>query len=211
MTGAERREQLLGIARTVFAEKGYEATSIEDIAERAGVTRPVVYEHFGGKEGIHAVVVDREVTRLSELLGAALREGGSSRLAAELAATAFLGFIEEDSDGFRILIRDAPAGSGRSLASVLSDVAARTAELLAAAFEQRGLDPEIAPMYAQMLVGAVAQVGEWWLEVGEPPRDVVAAHIINLMWNGLSAMEADPQVRDERDEREGRKGRGQRD
>ena len=199
MTGAERREQLLGIARTVFAEKGYEATSIEEIAERAGVTRPVVYEHFGGKEGIHAVVVDREVTRLSELLGAALREGGSSRLAAELAATAFLGFIEEDSDGFRILIRDAPAGSGRSLASVLSDVAARTEELLAAAFEQRGFDPEIAPMYAQMLVGAVAQVGEWWLEVGHPPRDEVAAHIINLMWNGLSAMEPDPQVHDDRE------------
>ena len=198
MTGAERREQLLGIARTAFAEKGYEATSIEEIAERAGVTRPVVYEHFGGKEGIHAVVVDREVTRLSELLAAALREGGSSRRAAELAATAFLGFIEEESDGFRILIRDAPTGSGRSLASVLSDVAARTEALLASAFEQRGFDPMIAPMYAQMLVGAVAQVGEWWLEVGEPPRDVVAAHIINLMWNGLSAMESEPEVRDRR-------------
>ena len=198
MTGAERREQLLGIARAVFAEKGYEATSIEEIAERAGVTRPVVYEHFGGKEGIHAVVVDREVTRLSELLAVALREGGSSRRAAELAATAFLGFIEEESEGFRILIRDAPSGSGRSLASVLSDVAARTEVLLAAAFEQRGFDPAIAPMYAQMLVGAVAQVGEWWLEVGEPPRDAVAAHIINLMWNGLAAMEPDPQLRDRR-------------
>lgn len=197
MTGAERREQLLGIARSVFAEKGYEATSIEEIADRAGVTRPVVYEHFGGKEGIHAVVVDREVTQLSELLAVALREGGSSRRAAELAATAFLGFIEEDTDGFRILIRDAPTGSGRSLASVLSDVAARTEELLAAAFEQRGHDPAIAPMYAQMLVGAVAQVGEWWLEVGEPPRDVVAAHIINLMWNGLSAMEPEPELRDD--------------
>lgn len=199
MTGAERREQLLGIARSVFAERGYEATSIEEIAERAGVTRPVVYEHFGGKEGIHAVVVDREVNHLSELLAAALREGGSSRRAAELAATAFLGFIEEESDGFRILVRDAPAGTGPSLASVLSDVAARTEVLLAAAFEQRGFDPEIAPMYAQMLVGAVAQVGQWWLEVGEPPRDVVAAHIINLMWNGLSAMESDPQVHDGRE------------
>ena len=195
MTGAQRREQLLGIAREVFAERGYEATSIEEIAERAGVTRPVVYEHFGGKEGIHAVVVDREVTRLSELIATPLREARSNREAAEWAATAFLAFIEEESAGFRILTRDAPTGSGRSLASVLSDVAARTEELLAAAFEARDLDPQIAPMYAQMLVGAVAQVGEWWLEVGEPPRDVVAAHIINLMWNGLRAMEAEPQLR----------------
>ena len=196
MTGAERREQLLGIARAVFAEKGYEATSIEEIAERAGVTRPVVYEHFGGKEGIHAVVVDREVTRLSDLLATALREAGSNREAAEWAAAAFLRFIEEESNGFRILTRDAPSGAGRSLASVLSDVAARTEQLLAAAFERRGFDPQIAPMYAQMLVGAVAQVGEWWLEVGDPPRDVVAAHIINLMWNGLGAMKPDPQLRD---------------
>ena len=194
MTGAERREQLLGIARAVFAERGYEATSIEEIAERAGVTRPVVYEHFGGKEGIHAVVVDREVTRLSELIAEPLREARSNRHAAEWAATAFLTFIEEESDGFRILIRDAPAGGGRSLASVLSDVAARTEELLARAFEARDLDPQIAPMYAQMLVGAVAQVGEWWLEVGEPPREVVAAHIMNLMWNGMRAMEAEPQL-----------------
>jgi AcrR family transcriptional regulator len=196
MTGAERREQLLGIARTVFAEKGYEATSIEEIADRAGVTRPVVYEHFGGKEGIHAVVVDREVTRLSELLAEPLREARSNREAAEWAAMAFLTFVEEESDGFRILTRDAPTGGGRSLASVLSDVAARTEQLLARAFEARGFDPQIAPMYAQMLVGAVAQVGEWWLEVGEPPRDVVAAHIINLMWNGLGAMTPDPQLRD---------------
>jgi AcrR family transcriptional regulator len=197
MTGQERREQLLGVARSVFAEQGFDATSIEDIAERAGVTRPVVYEHFGGKEGIHAVVVDREVTRLSELLAAPLREASSNREAAEWAATAFLKFVEEESDGFRILTRDVPQGGGRtSLASVLSDVAARIEQLLAAAFERRGFDPQIAPMYAQMLVGAVAQVAEWWLEVGEPPRDVVAAHIINLMWNGLGAMEADPQMRD---------------
>ena len=77
-------------------------------------------------------------------------------------------------------------------------MAARTEQLLAAAFEARDLDPQMAPMYAQMLVGAVAQVGEWWLEVGEPAREVVAAHTINLMWNGLRAMEADPQLRERR-------------
>ncbi len=195
MTGQQRREQLLQVAREVFAEQGYEATAIEDIAERAGVTRPVVYEHFGGKEGIYAVVVDREVTRLSELLAAPLVEGGGSRAAAEGAASAFLQFIEEESDGFRVLSRDAPAGTGRgSFASVLADVATRTEIILADAFEARGYDPAIAPMYARMLVGATAQVGEWWLEVREPSRDVVAAHIINLMWNGLSALEQDPRL-----------------
>ncbi len=196
MTGQERRAQLLTVARSVFAEQGFAATSIEDIAERAGVTRPVVYEHFGGKEGIYAVVVDREVTRLSELLSAPLIAAGGSREAAEGAASAFLQFIEDETDGFRVLSRDAPTGSGRgSFASVLNDVATRTEVLLADAFEARGYDPAIAPMYARMLVGATAQVGEWWLEVREPDRDTVAAHIINLMWNGLSALEAVPTLR----------------
>ena len=60
MTGKERREQLLNIGRRLFAERGFEGTSIEEIAAQAGVSKPVVYEHFGGKEGLYAVVVDRE-------------------------------------------------------------------------------------------------------------------------------------------------------
>src|SRR5437868_3623605 len=64
MTGKERRQQLLDIGRRLFAERGFEGTSIEEIAAQAGVSKPVVYEHFGGKEGLYAVVVDREVERL---------------------------------------------------------------------------------------------------------------------------------------------------
>ena len=62
MTGTERRQQLIEIAKSLFAERGYEATSIEEIAQRAMVSKPVVYEHFGGKEGLYAVVVDREMS-----------------------------------------------------------------------------------------------------------------------------------------------------
>src|SRR5215831_3308511 len=79
MTGKERREQLLDIGRKLFAARGFEGTSIEEIAAQAGVSKPVVYEHFGGKEGLYAVVVDREVERLlttaTEILsGAQTRE-----------------------------------------------------------------------------------------------------------------------------------------
>ena len=64
MSGQERREQLLDVGRRLFAEKGFEAVSVEEIAAKAGVSKPVVYEHFGGKEGLYAVVVDREMTYL---------------------------------------------------------------------------------------------------------------------------------------------------
>ena len=68
MTGRERREQLISIGRAAFAELGFEGTSVEEIAARAGVSKPVVYEHFGGKEGLYAVVVDREMLALERLL-----------------------------------------------------------------------------------------------------------------------------------------------
>lgn len=80
MTGAERRQQLLEIGRTLFAAKGFEGTSVEEIAAKAGVSKPVVYEHFGGKEGLYAVVVDREMRRLLDMVTSSLTAGhpGSS-------------------------------------------------------------------------------------------------------------------------------------
>jgi AcrR family transcriptional regulator len=192
MTGQERREQLVGVARSVFAERGFDATTVEEIAERAGVSKPVVYQHFGGKEGIHAVIVDREVSSLTGRISDAL-DADDPRRAAQRAADAFLGYIEECEEGFRVLVRDAPVGAGRGMyATVLSDVATRAEALLVSEFNDRGFDRTAAPMYARMLVGAVALVGEWWLEARNPERDVVAAHIVNLLWNGLRGLDPDP-------------------
>jgi len=192
MTAQERREQLVGVACSLFAERGFEATSIEEIAERAGVSKPVVYQHFGGKEGLYAVVVDREVRRLTESLASTF-DAGNPRLVAEEAAEAFLCYIEDYEEGFRVLIRDAPIGmTGGSFASVISDVASRAEQLLTSEFSERGFDEKAAPMYALMLVGAVALVGEWWLEHRTLPREQVAAHVVNLLWNGLHDLEPSP-------------------
>lgn len=192
MTSAERREQLIVIARRLFAEKGYEGTSVEEIASRADVSKPVVYEHFGGKEGLYAVVVDREVRSLLDTVTASLTAGRAHELV-EQAALALLDYIENSSDGFRILVRDSPVGSSSgSFISILSDVGTRVEHILAEEFRRRGLDPKFAPMYAQMLVGMVALTGQWWLDVRRPKKTDVAAHLVNLAWNGLSGLEAKP-------------------
>src|ERR1700728_4615978 len=94
MTGKERRQQLLDIGRRLFAERGFEGTSIEEIAAQAGVSKPVVYEHFGGKEGLYAVVVDREVERLLTM-ATTLLDGEHSREKFEAAAVTLLRYIEE--------------------------------------------------------------------------------------------------------------------
>jgi AcrR family transcriptional regulator len=189
MTAQERREQLVGVARSVFAERGFEATSVEEIAERAGVSKPVVYQHFGGKEGIYAVIVDREVRQLTDSLARCF-DAIHPRLVAVGAADAFLSYIEDHEDGFRVLVRDAPTPlSQGSFATVIADVAVRVERLLVEEFGDRGFDAKTAPMYARMLVGAVALVGEWWLDEREPAREVVAAHVVNLLWNGLARLE----------------------
>ncbi len=192
MTSAERREQLITIARGLFAQKGFEATSVEEIAHRAEVSKPVVYEHFGGKEGLYAVVVDREVRALLDGVTGALTAGRAHELV-EQAALALLDYIENNSDGFRILVRDSPVGSSTgSFISILSDVATRVEHILAEEFKRRGLEPKNAPMYAQMLVGMVALTGQWWLDARKPKKQDVAAHLVNLAWNGLSGLEVKP-------------------
>ncbi|QWZ10357.1 TetR/AcrR family transcriptional regulator [Nocardioides panacis] len=195
MTAAQRREQLIGTARGLFAQRGFDGTSVEEVAARAGVSKPVVYEHFGGKEGLYAVVVDREVRSLLALMQESLT-GGHPRVLLEQATLALLDYIEQSSDGFRILVRDSPVGSASgSFVSIIGDVASRVEHILAAEFTARGLDDRAAPMYAQMLVGMVGTTGQWWLDAREPSKDVVAAHLVNLAWHGLAGLQPAPTLR----------------
>jgi AcrR family transcriptional regulator len=198
MTAAERREQLIEISRGLFAQRGFDGTSIEEIAAHAEVSKPVVYEHFGGKEGLYAVVVDREVRSLLGMIRAALT-AGEPRMLLEQAALALLDYVEQSSDGFRILVRDSPIGSASgSFVSIISDVASRVEHILAAEFAARGFDADAAPMYSQMLVGMVGTTGQWWLDARQPSKDEVAAHLVNLAWHGLAGLEKNPTLRSRR-------------
>jgi AcrR family transcriptional regulator len=194
MTGQQRREQLLNIGRRLFAERGLDGTSIEEIAAQAGVSKPVVYEHFGGKEGLYAVVVDREVGRFLEM-ATRLLEGEDHMPKFEVAAVSLLRYIQDNADGFRILVRDSnPTSGSGTFASLISDVASQVEYILGDVLQARGYDPKLAPMYAQMLVGMVAFTGQWWLDARKPDLEDVAAHLVNLAWNGLSQLDPSPRI-----------------
>jgi AcrR family transcriptional regulator len=184
----------VGVAKVVFAELGYAGASIEEIASRAGVSKPIVYEHFGGKEGIYAVVVDRETTRLLAMITSRLGPGLGAREQVLGSAMAFLDYIEADPEGFRVLTRDSPATfGGGGMAGLLADVAAKAEEILTGFFARSGLALETAPLYAHALVGMVVHVGGWWAEAREPSKDVVAAHLTALAYVGLSRLPVDPE------------------
>ncbi len=200
MTRAERREQLIDVARTLFAERGLEGTSVEEIATHAQVSKPVVYEHFGGKEGLYAVVVDREVRTLHDSIAAAItRPATDPRSLIELGTLALLEYIEENTDGFRIISRDSsPYTQSGTYQTILSSIVVRVEGLLAKHFEHRGYAPETAPLYAQMLVGLVALAGQWWVDnrdVTHLDKREVATHLVNLAWNGMRHLKPNPQLR----------------
>ena len=195
MTGTQRRAQLLDVGRQLFAERGYDGTSVEEIAARAGVSKPVVYEHFGGKEGLYAVVVDREVASLLTAFTGALT-GDSPRELLEQATLALLTYVEDCSDGFRILVRESPLGveRGGGFATIISDIASQVEHILAGQFSRLGFATTLAGLYSQALVGSVALTGQWWLDNRTPGRDEVAAHLVNLSWNGLAHLESAPRL-----------------
>ena len=195
MSGFERREQLVEIGRSLFAQKGFDATSVEEIASKAKVSKPIVYEHFGGKEGLYAVIVDREVQALVTKLHTSLESSAGPRILLENATLALLDYIESHTDGFRVLVRDAPTDRTQgSFSSVLGDVASRVEYLLAEQFSHTDINANLAPLYAQMLVGLIAQVGQWWLDDRRMKKDEVAAHVVNLVWNGIRNMRPSPSL-----------------
>jgi len=186
LTAAARRAQLVDVGRAVFAQRGYEATTVEEIAERAKISKPIVYEHFGGKEGLYAVIVEREVEHLVGRIVEAITSG-SPRARLEQAVVAFLTYVKQRPDGFAMLLRDAPL-SKRSgeMPALMYDLADRVGDIFAQQFKKAGYDAKAAPIYAHALVGMVAFVGQWWTESRKPPpAETVASHIAALAWMGL--------------------------
>jgi len=195
----ERRAQLIDVGRAAFARFGYEATSMEKIAESANVSKPILYEHFGGKEGLYAVVVDREmdyvVRRVVEAIAA-----GTPRERVEQASLAFLTYVRDEPDGFAVLSQDSPLTSSRGrLSSLLNDLAERVGDVFASSFKAAGYDPKAAPIYAHALVGMVTFVGKWWTDVRKPSVEDVAKHIGALAWMGLRHLPKKPTLSSRRD------------
>jgi AcrR family transcriptional regulator len=192
LSAAARRAQLVDVGRRVFAEKGYAAVSVEEIAQRASVSKPVLYTHFGGKEGLYAVIVDREIEHVVRVISEAI-SSGTPRQRVEASALAFLNYVKNHPDGFKVLSHDAPmSASEGTMTSLLNDVAGRVAEVFTDTFKEAGYDPRNAPIYAHALVGMVTFVGQWWVDTRKPPVEKVASHISALAWMGLRHLPTRP-------------------
>lgn len=186
LTAAARRAQLIEVGREVFAERGYGASSVEEIAARANVSKPILYDHFGGKEGLYAVVLDHELKYIVRHITEAV-SSGSARARLEKATLAYLNYVQERPLGFAVLLRDGPRQqSSGELPALMYDLAGRISEIFVEQFRIAGYDPESASIYAHALVGMVAFVGQWWTDSRNPTSaEDTASHIAALAWMGL--------------------------
>ncbi|GAA4842732.1 TetR/AcrR family transcriptional regulator [Actinomycetospora corticicola] len=191
-----RRRQVLDAAVAVFSEEGLHGASMDAIAARAGVSKPLVYAHGGTKDELFAACLAREADRLvSTLTTAALPDDGSGASSADArlrrALRAFFGAVTTHRQGWTVLYRQASTGEfAGTVDAARRGIVRRAAELLAA---ELGGSAEAAEPVAHTLVGAAEGLTDWWLGAERPagdqePADLLADMLMAVVWPGLDAL-----------------------
>jgi AcrR family transcriptional regulator len=195
LSGEERRAAILEAALAVFAQRGFHASSIDDIAREGGISKALIYEHFSSKQQLYAELLEEHAGELFERLAAAMDEAGSTG-AARLAIglDAFYRFVEERRVAWRMLFREA---GDPEMVAVLERVVAEVTEVVAAliaedpgsraAADEAGRDEGI-QMLAQMLVGSVQSLANWWADHQEVPRRRIVEMTMDYAWLGLERL-----------------------
>jgi AcrR family transcriptional regulator len=195
LTAEERRTGILDSALAVFSESGYHASSIDDIAREAGVSKALIYEHFASKQELYADLIARNARELTQRIGAALvgveLESGSSRLAVGLDA--FFAFVEERRDAWRMLFRDVADPEtatvvNRMLEQVTAEVTVLISQDPGASALDSVEDRRALRLLAEMLVGGTQSMANWWTSNPEAPREQMVAIAMDFAWLGLERL-----------------------
>lgn len=192
LSRAEREQQLIGIAERIFAERGFAHTTMDMIAEAAGITKPVIYDHFRSKEGLLAAVIDQASADLSDAVVAAVRAvpvGAPPQESFRAGVRAYFEFMDAHATGWRGLVRGGQVG-GLATPSLESARGEQRASLL----DELRQDPVFAGLPRQLLEGAVEgligaceRIAVW--RADQPDVDAAAATemVMGLTWHGISA------------------------
>ena len=184
---SQRRRQLLGAAQEVFVEQGYHAAAMDDIAERAGVSKPVLYQHFPGKLDLYLALVDHNAAELERRVTAALKSTTDNRQRVEASVQAYFDFVDTDGQAFRLVfetdLRNEPAVAERVQQSLQRCVDA-IAETIA---KDTGASPDEAQLLSVGLAGLAEISARWWLGANKRlPKDEAVRLLSALAWRGMS-------------------------
>ncbi|AEW96382.1 MULTISPECIES: TetR/AcrR family transcriptional regulator [Streptomycetaceae] len=182
-----RRNQLLGAAQEVFVAQGYHAAAMDDIAERAGVSKPVLYQHFPGKLELYLALLDQHCEALLQSVRTALSTTTDNKKRVEATMRAYFAYVEDEGGAFRLVfesdLTNEPAVRER-VDKVSLDCAEAISEVIA---EDTGLAKEQAMLLAVGLGGVSQVVARYWLSTGSRlPREEAVQLLTSLAWRGIA-------------------------
>ncbi len=186
MPRRERRAQLLESALEVFVAQGYHAAAMDDIAERAGVSKPVLYQHFPGKLDLYLALLDRSCDQIIDNCRAALESTDDNKQRVEATMDVFYEYVAHDTGAFR-LVFESDLTNEPAVREQVDRVTAECARLIAGVIhEDTGLPDEASRLLAVSLVGMAQVSARFWLtEAGGLGRDQAAALVAGLAWRGI--------------------------
>jgi AcrR family transcriptional regulator len=189
---AEREAQLLGVAQALFAQRGFHAPSMDEIALAAGVTKPVLYDHFGSKDGLIAACIRSAGGQLFRDVDTAVTAASGAAQVLESGFTAFFAFVESFGQGWFMLIGEnsvvGPAAD--ALESIRRQQALYVAERLAAEFPKAEADDLRG--FAEAIIGACERVALWRRDRPDVPAARATELLMSLVWGGLASIDRSP-------------------
>ena len=181
-----RRSQLLEAAREVFVAQGYHSAAMDEIAERAGVSKPVLYQHFPGKHELYMALLEQQAAEVVEGVRKGLGASRDNRGRGFGAITAFFDLIDREDESFRLIFEsDVNDPDVRTLVeSTHEQCAQMIAELIR---EETGLPPEKSLLLGMALGGMAHTAARFWLHDGRPmPKEEATLLVAQLCWGGLA-------------------------
>jgi AcrR family transcriptional regulator len=186
-----RRRQLLDVALDEFAQRGFHATSMNDIADAAGVSKPVLYQHFRSKRALYRELLEDVGGRLRDAIGKATSEADGPRQQVEAGFAAYFGFVAEQNAAFQLLFGGG-ARRDEEFAAAVRRVEVSIADAIAALIDVPGLSESRRRLLAHGIVGLAEGTSRHWVLHGiEADPDVLAAQAAALAWAGLRGVRGD--------------------
>ena len=190
MRAPERRAQLIDVARQTFGRNGFHRVSMEEVAREAGVTKPVLYDHFPSKEALYLALLDADAAALGERVHAALQAPTNNRERIHASFKAYFDFVDEHAEGFLLMMQESmnPASVSSSVADVRHRINAEVADLIVR--ESHGtVGKRDAATLALAITAMVAAVAQHNPGGPKEQRDRQVDLLVELAWHGMTALE----------------------
>ena len=182
-----RRRQLLGAAQEIFVSQGYHAAAMDEIAERAGVSKPVLYQHFPGKLELYLALLDESTDALIDTIRTALGSTADNRQRVAATFVAFFDFVSGKGEAFR-LVFESDLGNEPTVRERLDATMQQCAEMISQVIrEDAGIKDDEAHLLGMGLVGMANVSARYWMSNGQDiPKDAAEQLLSRLAWRGIS-------------------------